>query len=83
MTIFLTIPLAALLCFLCVIFLRTIRFRPKAETPVQTAPIPLNEEKIVRDMADMIRCKTVSYQDEDLVDPAEFEKFYNSKKMKV
>lgn len=69
------ILLAAIAAFLAVIVVRTLRFQPPAAEPVQEAPIPLDREKIVDDMADMIRCRTVSYNDESLIDYAEFEKF--------
>ncbi len=66
---------SALLLFLLVLVVRALRFRPAAEPTVETAPIPLDREKIVADMADMVRCKTVSYHDHALEDPAEFDKF--------
>ncbi len=37
--------------------------------------VTVDEEKTVQDMAEMIRCKTVSYNDESLIDKAEFKKF--------
>ena len=37
--------------------------------------LTLNEEKIIIDMSDMIRCKTISNRDMSLVNFAEFEKF--------
>lgn len=60
-----------------VILIRTVRFKPETLAPVEAEPIELNEDKIVRDMVDMIRCKTVSNRDEALVDRAEFAKFEN------
>lgn len=39
--------------------------------------IILNKEKIISDMQDMIRCRTVSYRDENLVEKGEFERFEN------
>lgn len=56
---------------------RAIRFRPKENYQASGAKVEFDEEKIVRDMQEMIRCKTVSYYDWDLVDEAEFEKFRN------
>ena len=61
--------------WLAVVLIRTILFRPKKETPVTAASIELQEEKIIRDMQDMIRCKTVSHDIEEETDWAEFEKF--------
>ncbi len=67
--------LAALAVFLLVIIIRTLRFKPADEPEVQPETIELDKEKIVADMVQMIRCKTVSNRDEALVDRAEFEKF--------
>ena len=67
--------LGVLLGLLAVILIRTILFRPEAVAEVNPAEIPLNREKIVADMVDMIRCKTVSNRDDAFVDWAEYEKF--------
>lgn len=64
-----------ILIFLVVILYRTLRFKPEPEAPVKAERITLKEEKIVADMVDMIRCKTVSYHEEALVDRTEFAKF--------
>lgn len=69
------ILLAALALFVVVLLVRTAQFRPRPQEPVQPEPVTLNEEKIVADMADMIRCKTVSHRDSSLVDWEEFRKF--------
>ncbi len=66
---------ALLLLFLAVIVVRALLFRPAAETPVTPVPVTVDKEKITADMVEMIRCKTVSYRDEALVDRKEFEKF--------
>ena len=71
------ILLAALLIFVMVIIVRTLMFKPVELPPAKDDVIPLNEEKIIADMSDMIRCKTVSNRDMSLVDFAEFEKFQN------
>ena len=54
---------------------RTVAFKPEKLPEVKEETIELDREKIVADMADMVRCKTVSYIDESLVDRAEFAKF--------
>lgn len=69
------IILGIVVLFLAVILVRTLMFMPKKETKEIGEAVTLNEEKIVKDMVDMIRCKTVSNRDEGLVDWAEFEKF--------
>ncbi len=68
--------LALVLVFLLVILIRTLLFRPAPLPPVPEAPVSLDEKKIVDDMAEMIRCKTVSYDDESLIDWAEYDKFH-------
>ena len=69
------ILLIAVLIFAAVIVTRAVRFVPETEEPVQAEEMELPREKIVADMADMIRCKTVSYYDEELIDRKEFFKF--------
>lgn len=67
--------LAAVLVIILVILIRTLRFKPK-DAPVEPAEdIDLPCEKIVQDMVDMVRCKTVSSRDPSQVDWAEFGKF--------
>lgn len=73
--IILWILLAAVVAFLAVIFVRAAMFKPKPERKPSGKQVMVNEEKTVQDMAEMIRCKTVSYNDESLIDEAEFEKF--------
>lgn len=67
--------LAIILLFVVVLLIRAMRFTPyrKAEGSVET--VVVNEEKIIKDMVDMIRCKTVSYRDDELIDWKEFEAF--------
>ena len=67
--------LAVLAGFIAVILVRTLRFKPEETAPANPEELHLNEEKIVADMVEMIRCKTVSHRDESLVDWAEFDKF--------
>lgn len=69
------ILLGILLLFLLVILIRTLRFQPKQLEPVEKEELSLNQEKIVSDMVEMLRCKTVSNREETLVDRAEFQKF--------
>ena len=57
------------------LLVRTVLFVPKKQDEIQADPVLLNEEKIVSDMVDMIRCKTISDRDEEKVDREEFAKF--------
>lgn len=65
----------AIFAFVAIILIRTIQFKPEKQEMVDIKPVVLNEEKVVQDMVDMIRCKTISNRDESLVDRAEFAKF--------
>ena len=67
------VVLAALIT---VVLIRTAMFRPQAEAPIEDFPVTCNEEKAVYALQQMIRCKTVSYVDENREDDAEFDKFY-------
>ncbi|MBQ8591231.1 MAG: M20/M25/M40 family metallo-hydrolase [Lachnospiraceae bacterium] len=69
------ILIVIVLLFLFVILLRTMLFTPKPVARVEAKSVDLDEDKIIADMVDMIRCKTVSNRDEAMVDYAEFEKF--------
>lgn len=69
------IILAVIIVFLGVLLVRAAMFRPYEQPDIMEDSISLNKEKIVADMADMIRCKTVSNQNEALVERVEFDKF--------
>ncbi len=74
---FLLIALGAVLALLILIVLiRTWAFRPLKEDLPESFAVTCNKEKAVRDLQQMIRCKTVSYVDESREDEAEFDKFY-------
>ena len=73
--IILGIVAAALMVLILVILIRTFCFKPKQTEPVTEDIIEVNREKIVADMVDMIRCKTVSDRQEELIDRSEFAKF--------
>jgi Acetylornithine deacetylase/Succinyl-diaminopimelate desuccinylase and related deacylases len=61
--------------FIFIILLRAIMFHPNNEPTVIYEKISLNSDRIAQNMADMIRCKTISNRDESLVDRNEFRKF--------
>ena len=69
------IVLAVILIVAGVVLVRTFGFRPNEPDVVDTKPVTVNEEKIIADMVDMIRCKTISNRDDALVDWKEFTKF--------
>lgn len=69
------IILAALVVFVAVILIRAALFKPYQEPEMIEGEISVNEKKIVKDMSDMIKCRTVSYQDKSKIDWKEFDKF--------
>lgn len=69
------IILGLLLIFIAVVLVRAVRFSPEDMESVVPEKIELDRDKIVADMVDMIRIKTVSNRDEALVDRQEFAKF--------
>lgn len=69
------IILALILLWLAVILIRAAMFKPYPEPETVEEQVTLQEEKIIKDMSDMIKCKTVSYSDMSFMDMKEFEKF--------
>ena len=65
----------ALLALIAVILIRTLMFKPEKKKELEIEEIEVDRDKVVRDMVDMIRLKTISDRDESLVDWNEFEKF--------
>ena len=62
------------IAFFAVILIRAIRFRPTAQTSTTSEPIEFDRQAPVDALAQLIRCKTISYHDHSLEDDAEFEK---------
>ena len=76
------LALAALVaCFLAVIIIRALRFTPKTTEAITPTEAMIDEEAAVSHLADMIRCKTVSYYEDERIDKAEFIKFRTLLKM--
>ncbi len=73
--IFAVVIVILIVAFLAVILVRAARFKPVVADKPEPAEVKLNREKIVEDMAEMIRCKTVSYREAERVDWEEFAKF--------
>lgn len=61
--------------FMLLILVRTLCFQPPVKELHARENVATNREKIIRDMQEMIRCKTVSYREEALVEWEEFAKF--------
>jgi len=68
--------LGVLVIFIAVVLVRTLRFTPKAQPPVSDEKVEFDRDGAVEALAELVRCKTVSYNDKTLEDDAEFEKLY-------
>lgn len=66
--------LGLVVLFLAVILVRTAMFKPKKEDAVEFEPVEFDEEAAIQALAELVKCKTVSYYDHSLEDDAEFEK---------
>ena len=66
--------LALVLLFIAVVAVRTIRFTPKPQPEISDEEISFDRDAAVDALAQLVRCKTVSYNDSSLEDDGEFEK---------
>ena len=67
--------LALVVAFLAVILIRALRFKPRATQAAAVEEAAVDGQKAIDNLAEMIRCKTVSYYDDEKIDHAEFQKF--------
>lgn len=68
------IILAAIVVFLAVILIRAAMFKPKDNVKAEYEPVEFDRDAAVNALAELVRCRTVSYDDRTLEDDAEFEK---------
>lgn len=61
--------------FLAIIFIRALLFVPKTKQDFTSSSIFVNNEVATRNLAEMIKCKTISHRDISKNDEAEFAKF--------
>ena len=66
--------LAVLGLFLAVVLIRTLAFKPKPQPEVSKDAVSFDKDGAIDALAQLIRCKTISYNDPALEDDAEFEK---------
>ena len=60
--------------FLIVVLCRTLAFKPKAQPEADTAPVEFDRQAAVNALSELVKCRTISYNDPTLEDDAEFEK---------
>ncbi|MBQ8600235.1 MAG: M20/M25/M40 family metallo-hydrolase, partial [Clostridia bacterium] len=75
--IILWIFLCLIALFLAVVLIRTALFLPLPEPKADDKPVEYDAEKAVRDLQNLIRCRTVSDKDPAKEDEGEFEKLLN------
>ncbi len=68
------ILLGIVLLFLIVILLRALAFTPKKQAPISQKTVEFDRQAAIDALAELIKCKTISYSDHSLEDDAEFEK---------
>ena len=66
--------LALVLVFIAVVTVRTIRFTPKPQPPVSQEEVSFDRDAAVQALAELVKCKTISYNDHSLEDDLEFDK---------
>ena len=66
--------LGLIVLFLLVIVLRALAFRPKPEAPCDPEPLDFDRDGAVRALAALVRCRTVSFDDHEKEDDAEFDR---------
>ena len=67
------IILGIIAAFFAVILVRTLRFKPKAQPKVSREAVSFDNDAAIDALAQLIRCKTISYSDHSLEDDAEFD----------
>ena len=66
--------LALIAVFFAVVLVRTLNFKPKAQPPVSQEEVTFDKDAAIDALGQLIRCKTISYNDHSLEDDGEFEK---------
>ena len=63
-----------LVAFVVVVAVRTIKFKPKPQPAPDAKKVELDEKTCISNLQELIRCKTISYNNPELEDEAEFQK---------
>ena len=60
--------------FFAVILIRTLTFKPKAQPAISNEEVNFDSDAAVHALSELVKCKTISYNDHALEDDAEFQK---------
>ena len=66
--------LALVAALVAVILVRTALFRPKAQPNISNEAVTFDKDAAISALAELVKCKTVSYNDPQLEDDGEFQK---------
>ncbi len=67
----------AIAVFLAVILARTAAFKPAKQPPASEETVTVDADRVMENLRQLVRCRTVSYRDPALEDNEEFEKLIN------
>ena len=68
------IILALIGAFVALVLVRTLMFKPKAQKAISSEEVSFDQQAAVDALAQLVRCKTISYNDHALEDDGEFDK---------
>lgn len=68
------VVLGIIAVFLAVILIRAATFRPKPQPAISDESVSFDKDASVSALAELVKCKTISYNDHSLEDDAEFDK---------
>ena len=60
--------------FFAVVLVRTLTFKPKAQPAISNEEVSFDKDGAVNALAELVKCRTISYSDHSLEDDGEFEK---------
>ena len=63
-----------LMAFIAVVAVRTIKFKPKPQPAPDAKTVELDKKMCIKNLQELVKCKTISYSDHELEDDAEFQK---------
>ena len=66
--------LALVAALAAIILVRTALFRPKAQPNISNEAVTFDKDAAISALAELVKCKTVSYNDPQLEDDGEFQK---------
>jgi len=66
--------LGLIIVFIGIVLVRTLTFTPKAQPPISNEEVNFDKNAAVNALTELVKCKTISYNDKSLEDDAEFDK---------